>query len=293
MASTGTFSPYYSLNTVGTSSWIETVKILPGTPADNVPTIWIANMVQCDRNMRWSTHELAEHIYEHSNDPAVPFSFTGLCCLDDDTAESVYSSIDESTDELTLQPTTCPTSKSHPSEAITESIQIEIVSFFADSRHNSKTLNTSNSLGHESTSKGLHAVTERHKKDPVNNPENDHEDTHMIDSPASDSTSDFSDEICDLGSPSNLKWTSRHDSDRKANLKWTLSKIVCISCMHAYFHGSRTAKLSCGHHMCYICLERLFTLSVQDTRHMPPRCRSDEIAFHHVEFLFDAEFTKM
>jgi hypothetical protein len=43
--------------------------------------------------------------------------------------------------------------------------------------------------------------------------------------------------------------------------------------------------------MCHSCLRRIFTLSVNDPGHMPPRCcTSDEIPLKHVDRLFDTRF---
>ncbi|OKL63336.1 hypothetical protein UA08_02115 [Talaromyces atroroseus] len=52
-----------------------------------------------------------------------------------------------------------------------------------------------------------------------------------------------------------------------------------------------SAKLACSHRMCYTCLRRLFTLSVTDPQHMPPRCcTQDQIPARYVEILFDQKF---
>ena len=56
---------------------------------------------------------------------------------------------------------------------------------------------------------------------------------------------------------------------------------------------SKTAKLSCGHWMCHSCLRRIFTMSVTDPQHMPPKCcTSDHIPLKHVDKLFDLKFKK-
>jgi serine/threonine protein kinase len=117
MASSGTLSSCYYSNLVSIGSWIEIVKGLPGPPTDNVPSAWITQMLKRDREARWTAHTLAEHIHEYSSDPTTPFAFAGLCCLiDDDTAESVHSSIGDDMNGLTLQPTISPVSRLHHSE---------------------------------------------------------------------------------------------------------------------------------------------------------------------------------
>jgi ariadne-1 len=54
---------------------------------------------------------------------------------------------------------------------------------------------------------------------------------------------------------------------------------------------NKTVKLACGHRMCYSCLKRQFTLSVQDPQHMPPRCCTTEhIPLKYADRLFDDKF---
>lgn len=54
---------------------------------------------------------------------------------------------------------------------------------------------------------------------------------------------------------------------------------------------SRSAKLACTHRMCHSCLKRVFTMSVKDPQHMPPRCcTNDHIPLKHVDKLFDMKF---
>lgn len=128
MASTGALSSCYCSNPVSVGLWIEIVKAIPGPPTDNVPSAWITQMLQYNRDARWSAHTLAEHIREYSSDSTTPFAFAGLCCLDDsDTEESVHSSFSEDMNELTLRPTTSPMSKLHPSEPHPSSRQTKTV----------------------------------------------------------------------------------------------------------------------------------------------------------------------
>ncbi|KAF2793973.1 hypothetical protein K505DRAFT_337318 [Melanomma pulvis-pyrius CBS 109.77] len=147
MASTGTLSSCYCSNSASVSPWIHIVKRLPGPPTDNVPSTWIAQMLQRDRGARWTAHTLAEHIREYSSDPTAPFAFTGLCCLvDDDTAESVHSSIGEHMNNLTIRPTISCISKLHPSEPIPLSSQTEAVPHYLGSV--SKPRSTRDGLGY-------------------------------------------------------------------------------------------------------------------------------------------------
>lgn len=118
MESTGAMSSCYCSNLEGVASWVQSVEALPGPSTDNMPATWIKQMMQRDRQTRWTAHELSEQIREHSMDPTARFAFAGLCCLDDeDTAESVHSSVASSTDtdpnDFTLRPSISPTSKSH------------------------------------------------------------------------------------------------------------------------------------------------------------------------------------
>lgn len=70
-------------------------------------------------------------------------------------------------------------------------------------------------------------------------------------------------------------------------------KISCLTCGDDSVLISRSAKLSCTHRMCHSCLKRIFTMSVSDPAHMPPRCcTSDHIPLKHVDKLFDQAFKK-
>ena len=67
-------------------------------------------------------------------------------------------------------------------------------------------------------------------------------------------------------------------------------KVSCLTCMDD-FAPSKAPMLTCGHRMCYSCLKRIFTLSVTDPAHMPPKCCADEcIPLKHVQKLFDDRF---
>jgi IBR domain, a half RING-finger domain len=67
-------------------------------------------------------------------------------------------------------------------------------------------------------------------------------------------------------------------------------KVTCLTCLDDVL-VSRTAKLDCGHRMCRTCLKRIFTMSVTDPAHMPPKCCTAEcIPLKHVDKLFDTKF---
>lgn len=71
-------------------------------------------------------------------------------------------------------------------------------------------------------------------------------------------------------------------------------RVDCLICLSDEIPINKTAKLSCGHHMCYSCLKRQFTLSVSDPQHMPPTCCTDDhIPLKHVEKLFDDKFKRL
>lgn len=68
-------------------------------------------------------------------------------------------------------------------------------------------------------------------------------------------------------------------------------KITCLTCLSDDIPISKSAKLACSHRMCHACLKRIFTLSVTDPQHMPPRCcTSKHIPLKHVDKLFDTKF---
>ncbi|KAJ9213254.1 hypothetical protein DTO166G4_5061 [Paecilomyces variotii] len=68
-------------------------------------------------------------------------------------------------------------------------------------------------------------------------------------------------------------------------------KITCLTCFSDDIPVSKSAKLACSHRMCHACLKRIFTLSVTDPQHMPPRCcTSQHIPLRHVDKLFDTKF---
>ncbi|KAL8756064.1 MAG: hypothetical protein Q9199_003199 [Rusavskia elegans] len=67
-------------------------------------------------------------------------------------------------------------------------------------------------------------------------------------------------------------------------------RVECLTCLSSY-PVSRTARLACNHRMCHACLRRIFTLSISDPQHMPPKCcTADHIPLKHVDRLFDLKF---
>ncbi|EXJ59928.1 hypothetical protein A1O7_04076 [Cladophialophora yegresii CBS 114405] len=68
-------------------------------------------------------------------------------------------------------------------------------------------------------------------------------------------------------------------------------KVSCLTCGADDIPIARAALLPCKHRMCNSCLKRIFTMSVTDPAHMPPRCCTDQhIDLKHVEKLFDDKF---
>lgn len=65
---------------------------------------------------------------------------------------------------------------------------------------------------------------------------------------------------------------------------------VCLDNLPA----TKTAKPDCGHHICYSCLKRLFTISVRGLGYMASGCCLDKpIPVKHVEHLFDDKFKRL
>ncbi|KAL6245861.1 hypothetical protein RBB50_007014 [Rhinocladiella similis] len=68
-------------------------------------------------------------------------------------------------------------------------------------------------------------------------------------------------------------------------------KVSCLTCGADDIPIVKSAKLPCSHRMCHSCLKRIFTMSVKDPAHMPPRCCTDQhIDLKHVDKLFDQKF---
>lgn len=68
-------------------------------------------------------------------------------------------------------------------------------------------------------------------------------------------------------------------------------RVPCLTCGADDVPISKSARLPCTHRMCHSCLKRIFTMSVKDPAHMPPRCCTDQhIDLKHVDKLFDQKF---
>ncbi|EXJ89813.1 hypothetical protein A1O3_02880 [Capronia epimyces CBS 606.96] len=68
-------------------------------------------------------------------------------------------------------------------------------------------------------------------------------------------------------------------------------KVSCLTCGDDDIPIAKSARLPCTHRMCHSCLTRIFTMSVEDPAHMPPRCCTDKhIDLYHVEKLFNQKF---
>lgn len=68
-------------------------------------------------------------------------------------------------------------------------------------------------------------------------------------------------------------------------------KVACLTCGADDVPIQHSARLPCTHRMCHSCLKRIFTMSVKDPAHMPPRCCTDQhIDLKHVDKLFDDKF---
>ncbi|OJD20982.1 hypothetical protein ACJ73_07681 [Blastomyces percursus] len=88
------------------------------------------------------------------------------------------------------------------------------------------------------------------------------------------------------------KQEKRGGGHRKTASSLSLSKrtVTCLTCLDD-IPASKAAQLACSHSMCEDCLKRVFTMSVTDPQHMPPKCcTSDHIPLRHVDKLFDVEF---
>ncbi|KAK2865099.1 hypothetical protein FQN49_003914 [Arthroderma sp. PD_2] len=119
------------------------------------------------------------------------------------------------------------------------------------------------------------------------------ERTHIPEHPQSDS----------LGKGSAMKRSHSVNEDKRSRPQTLLLKlfspsaplpekrVTCLTCMSDDIPVSKSAKLACSHRLCHSCLKRIFTLSITDPQHMPPRCcTSDHIPLKHVEKLFHYKF---
>jgi serine/threonine protein kinase len=99
----GRLLPYHSKD-ADVSAWIDRIRKLPGSNSDNLPSVWIEQMLKRERGDRWSTYLLLESIRESSADLSAQYLYIGRCCLDDEeTSESVTSDTSEETQDVTIK----------------------------------------------------------------------------------------------------------------------------------------------------------------------------------------------
>lgn len=68
----------------------------------------------------------------------------------------------------------------------------------------------------------------------------------------------------------------------------------CVTCLADDVPVREAAKLSCGHYWCNDCLKRIFTLSLTDPAHMPPKCCNDDhVPLKHVDKLLNYQTKKL
>lgn len=104
MTSSGALSHCYCSNLSSVESWLKFVTSRSGSAVDQVPAVWIKGMLKRDRTARWSAHAILDLIQTHNDDPTSTFSFIGHCCLhEDDTDESVMSSIAAVPEDVTIK----------------------------------------------------------------------------------------------------------------------------------------------------------------------------------------------
>lgn len=66
-----------------------------------------------------------------------------------------------------------------------------------------------------------------------------------------------------------------------------------MTCLQDDVPQKEAARLGCNHWFCHDCLKRIFTLSLTDPAHMPPRCCSDEhIPLKYVDKLLSYQTKK-
>ncbi|KAG6162797.1 hypothetical protein E4U51_006152 [Claviceps purpurea] len=82
----------------------------------------------------------------------------------------------------------------------------------------------------------------------------------------------------------------RQDSEKATGS--SKKRAQCSTCLED-INPAKLSKLKCGHSMCRACLRRVFTLSISDPQHMPPRCCQNHIPVKHVDRLFDHGFKKL
>ncbi|KAG0136928.1 hypothetical protein HOY82DRAFT_478176 [Tuber indicum] len=68
----------------------------------------------------------------------------------------------------------------------------------------------------------------------------------------------------------------------------------CITCLADDIPHKEAAHLACDHSWCHECLKRIFTLSLTDPAHMPPKCCSDDhVPLNHVDKLLSYQTKKL
>jgi len=101
MTSAGSGSPNFCHNIDGIVLWCNKMcsKILSGSEEEQClehPRTWILSMLKPKSKDRCDAQTLFDLIQETNANPCVPFTFTGLCCIEDEYSDgSVLSSIFE------------------------------------------------------------------------------------------------------------------------------------------------------------------------------------------------------
>jgi serine/threonine protein kinase len=82
----------YYLNLSAVESWCSTIGNRPASAPYPAPRTWIANTMRLEQQKRWTAQMLLDRIQEVNADEDTKYTFSGLCCLEnDESAESVYS----------------------------------------------------------------------------------------------------------------------------------------------------------------------------------------------------------
>jgi serine/threonine protein kinase len=110
----GRLLPYHSKD-ADVSAWKDRIEKLPGSNSDNLPSVWIEQMLKRERGDRWSAYLLLESIRESSEDLSAQYLYIGRCCLDDEeTGESVTSDTSEEAQNVTIEASTTNTDRPPP-----------------------------------------------------------------------------------------------------------------------------------------------------------------------------------
>jgi serine/threonine protein kinase len=82
----------YYLNLSAVKSWCSTIGNRPASAPYVAPWTWIANTMRLEQQKRWTAQMLLDRIQEVNADEETKYTFSGLCCIEnDESAESVYS----------------------------------------------------------------------------------------------------------------------------------------------------------------------------------------------------------